>query len=808
MIMKVFPEKLKAIYSSVIKFLLVFFVSIVVSASEVDTTSSFLQPIDSPELTVARVSVFTFLDAGNSKGLFSYAQSFDKFHTYTIKTISERSGSRVDLQEALLPLVLTVSEGYCGDYMEQADMTDFTWDNTRLTNIASNALSAKSAAWQNTYANESLELPISLKFNHSASLMVGFKNESAMKVSGNYTSGNEYKFQTDGTWLYIRSAPDSYVSSWILGSLGGITIEDAGDGTATVKWYVNDVLKYTSTGNPLENYVLQFNHNTGTLTNIVLTSPSLSYPVWEISGNISDPNGDNAPYELYDSTNDVVVGTVIPDVSGNFTTNYQVSEALDLSSANFLVRSVNNPNNIFSNQVIQVINDCVLPIVNSNLAFTIIQDAIIGASVGVVTGVADDGDDTELTNWAIESGNENGAYTINPLTGEITVADPSQLSYLPTPFNDLYITVSEKGVVSEPAIVVVTVISPDFDGDGVNDLVDIDDDNDGILDAVESPDCYYTKNELYELTITGTDLDWASGSPLSNSIDINKNSFTQTSPISQNLTNKTIVEYSLASFLQIENLTLKVSYLSLYSTSGTFELQGFDGTVWVSLSAAIIDNGTGVHKLVLSNTLAPDIRFSKLRIYGIQGKDNRFRLHNAVVNLINVIPSQHPKAICLQDNHQNLDSDGDGCSDAFEAGTTTDKTGDFAFISLAGTATDVNSDGLADAVDTSIVLNYPLATSSVLIRCADMDNDGVGAIADIDDDNDGILDAVESPACYYTEREAKKIVKGYTDLLVDDPIALLHDNLWVATFNFKDNRPIAGKVIYGFETASNFELAS
>ncbi|PCH72521.1 MAG: hypothetical protein COB98_11730, partial [Flavobacteriaceae bacterium] len=348
----------------------------------------------------------------------------------------------------------------------------------------------------------------------------------------------------------------------------------------------------------------------------------------------------------------------------------------------------------------------------------------------------------------------------------------------------------------------------DFDNDGVGDLIDIDDDNDGILDAVESPDCYYTKNELHELTITGTDLIWHSGYPLSNSIDINNGSFTQTRPISQDLTNKTIVEYSLASFVQIENLTLKVSYLSLYATSGTFELQGFDGTVWVSLSAATIDNRTGTHELVLSNTLAPNTTFSKLRIYGVQGKDNRFRLYNAAVNLINVIPSQHPKGICLQDNHQNLDSDGDGCSDAFEAGTTTDKTADFTFVSLAGTATDVNSDGLADAVDTSIVLNYPLAISSVLKRCSDMDNDGVGAIEDIDDDNDGILDAVESPTCYYTEREAKKIVKSYTELQVDDPLALLHDNLWTAAFNFKDNRPIAGKVIYGFETASNFELAS
>ncbi|SIR40235.1 hypothetical protein SAMN05421682_1241, partial [Chryseobacterium indoltheticum] len=36
----------------------------------------------------------------------------------------------------------------------------------------------------------------------------------------------------------------------------------------------------------------------------------------------------------------------------------------------------------------------------------------------------------------------------------------------------------------------------DFDGDGIINSIDIDDDNDGVPDATESPNCYYTASEI------------------------------------------------------------------------------------------------------------------------------------------------------------------------------------------------------------------------------------------------------------------------------------------------------------------------
>jgi hypothetical protein len=40
-----------------------------------------------------------------------------------------------------------------------------------------------------------------------------------------------------------------------------------------------------------------------------------------------------------------------------------------------------------------------------------------------------------------------------------------------------------------------TAASDDFDGDGIINSIDLDDDNDGVLDAVESPTCFNTANE-------------------------------------------------------------------------------------------------------------------------------------------------------------------------------------------------------------------------------------------------------------------------------------------------------------------------
>ena len=68
---------------------------------------------------------------------------------------------------------------------------------------------------------------------------------------------------------------------------------------------------------------------------------------------------------------------------------------------------------------------------------------------------------------------------------------------------------------------------------------------------------------------------------------------------------------------------------------------------------------------------------------------------------------------------------------------------------------------MVDALETTVdsgTINYtstysPYAVSDFLAACVDTDSDGVNDLLDIDDDNDGILDATESPSCFYLAGE-------------------------------------------------------
>ena len=97
-------------------------------------------------------------------------------------------------------------------------------------------------------------------------------------------------------------------------------------------------------------------------------------------------------------------------------------------------------------------------------------------------------------------------------------------------------------------------------------------------------------------------------------------------------------------------------------------------------------------------------------------------------------------------NHLDLDSDGDGCTDAIEAGSSTTATSTSAFP----TGTDSNSNGLLNGYESGTpgTVNYTstyasYALTNTINACTDTDKDGVRDVVDLDDDNEGVLDAVE-----------------------------------------------------------------
>jgi hypothetical protein len=107
-------------------------------------------------------------------------------------------------------------------------------------------------------------------------------------------------------------------------------------------------------------------------------------------------------------------------------------------------------------------------------------------------------------------------------------------------------------------------------------------------------------------------------------------------------------------------------------------------------------------------------------------------------------------------NTLDLDSDGDGCSDAIEAGSSRTATNTTQYP----TGTDTNKNGLLDVYEgtTAGTINYNSTyTNYAIVRtinaCLDSDGDGIPDLFDIDDDNDGVLDAVESPSCFFSANE-------------------------------------------------------
>ncbi|GAA5225000.1 hypothetical protein GCM10025777_56310 [Membranihabitans marinus] len=362
----------------------------------------------------------------------------------------------------------------------------------------------------------------------------------------------------------------------------------------------------------------------------------------------------------------------------------------------------------------------------------------------------------------------------------------------------------------------------DSDMDGIGDLVDIDDDNDGIPDAVESPNCFYTSEELQMIVNVTSDLEQYSSFVITNSFDGNTSSQAALKP--EDWVGKSIYEITMLFPVAIDGIFVDVgSYKFSSNTSSTFRLEGFNGGAWYPLSIPLVHNSAV--DFTVNNTLQPGVAFEKYRLVGVVGSAYYPSVREFNMILGDFVASRYNKASCSDDldgdgvpNHLDLDSDGDGCYDSFEASVTgSTKTGSYtdSLTIPMGQTTGVGSNGLADHVETSAdsdeinyISTYFYAQSAALNLCADSDEDGIGDLVDIDDDNDGIPDAVESPNCFYTSEEAGTIVGITSDFSSPDNFNLLHDGASTLIFNFNAGTMNPGDDIFIIEYPTQVELSS
>lgn len=240
----------------------------------------------------------------------------------------------------------------------------------------------------------------------------------------------------------------------------------------------------------------------------------------------------------------------------------------------------------------------------------------------------------------------------------------------------------------------------DFDGDGILNVADIDDDNDGVLDTTEQ-DCFLSNNLTDGLAAGFHPMDtWLLTHGIrirhidvatlqANTTDfrvLNHPSWVaQGDPDNKLIWNGTGISIA---FFAPDGITAE--------TSNSFSIYSDPIPITTGLVRVIARDINGVDILDRFDPDGSQHSIDITQTGGIAIHEVVLSFSSSAFDLVNITGS------CLDRDTDNdtfadrfdLDSDGDGCSDAFESGATTDISVNFQFADLAADA-----DGLSPSVD-------------------------------------------------------------------------------------------------------------
>jgi hypothetical protein len=319
----------------------------------------------------------------------------------------------------------------------------------------------------------------------------------------------------------------------------------------------------------------------------------------------------------------------------------------------------------------------------------------------------------------------------------------------------------------------------DTDGDGIRDVVDIDDDNDGVLDRDEMTGC--VPDNVYDITCSDlSDYRWVNfSSVMPNTTAVGTVTLATGEVISVTYTgdacslqpsdmsnsslfcptipngNQMIQTYSGA------GLTHKFVFSKpvLNPAFHVWSLGNSNAVITYTFSAPVrVLRGNNLLNQTAVNAVTGNEGFGTIIFAGLvseisftaSGSENWSGLQVLFGRTVNDPNDNVCDGTLDTDgdgipNQLDTDSDGDGCSDAYEAGATTNTTSNYTFPGPYG------NNGLANSLETgteSGMVNYNSTYNSVALSggvssCLDTDGDGTSDMVDIDDDNDGITDMDE-----------------------------------------------------------------
>jgi large repetitive protein len=314
----------------------------------------------------------------------------------------------------------------------------------------------------------------------------------------------------------------------------------------------------------------------------------------------------------------------------------------------------------------------------------------------------------------------------NPTAAD-SVATPSVLTASGTYY--AYYFDATNNCYSPASVAVTATMNPvctDTDGDGVTDNVDIDDDNDGVLDVIECVPTNLVTNGDFASGLTG----WTNGGgwfASSGGAAINTDNAPAVSlkrSVTGLNTTNTHGEIKLSLFVAASNIANTPAYLNVVLAgtwygqfrmeNGVLDFVGYNGAT-ANVTPVNIAAGT-------SGALAPvTITIPWISKPNTGDIDFQFTANLSDFSIDNVNILSFP--VCDIDgdgtvNQLDLDSDGDGCSDAFEAGATTNLAANYKFTGAVGTNGLVNSlETVADNGVLNYTHTYSKAINNTIIAC-------------------------------------------------------------------------------------------
>jgi hypothetical protein len=365
----------------------------------------------------------------------------------------------------------------------------------------------------------------------------------------------------------------------------------------------------------------------------------------------------------------------------------------------------------------------------SNVPVTTSENAILNSSVA--------GHATDVDNNL----NPNSYTAVDaPKHGTIIINSNGTFTYTPTAnfsgLDSVHYQVCDLGmpILCASATILITMDAvADTDNDGIADNIDIDDDNDGILDTDENT-CSAATQILNNYAAIAT----PAGTPLNTTT---QNTAIAGITIAHSTTGGTVPAANFAAYTYTSGSVNFDNTIEIAAsgTPTTFKLSLNKPLLNFTLESYDVEEVTDIKAYYLGAVVSPisSVIGANIVINGTQyssttpgSEDNLanavFLTYASPVDRIEFIKSDaglyslhQIKGGCAYidtdndgtPNSLDLDSDADGCSDAYEAGSTTNLTSNYAFTGAMG----VN--GLDNSKETAVdngIINYPLNYNNAL----------------------------------------------------------------------------------------------